>query len=98
VVATQSSLRPPPVGLAEAVGRHWEFATRKAGDDFDRERGRAVVEAYRNAGGTARPEDDDLLVPLIRVKRVLEVLRAPTDRQVDWDYLEHNLRAFRKLG
>ncbi len=81
---------------AELASGVWEFCNR--GDELDRIRVPEFVEAYRAAGGTASPQDDDLLVPLIRVKRILEVLRAPTDRHIDWEYQLHNLRAFRNLG
>ena len=47
------------------------------GDDVDRDAEREFVAAYRRAGGTARRQDDDLVRPLVRVKRILEVLRAP---------------------
>lgn len=75
----------------------WEFCKRATYDGFHADRGRAFVAAYRAAGGPAREADDDLLVGLIRAKRVLEVLRAPTDRRVDWEYQRANLRAFRAL-
>jgi Ser/Thr protein kinase RdoA (MazF antagonist) len=53
--------------------------------------------ADRDAGGPIPPAEDDLLVPLIRVKRVLEVMRAPTDRHVDWEEQRENLRAAEAL-
>jgi Ser/Thr protein kinase RdoA (MazF antagonist) len=56
------------------------------------------VAAYRAAGGTAAPDDDDLLVPLIRVKRILEVLRAPTDREPRWEHQRRNLRSLANLS
>jgi Ser/Thr protein kinase RdoA (MazF antagonist) len=71
----------PAIDLAAGV---WHFAET---EDF--------VDAYREAGGTVA--DDTLLPPLIRVKRVLEVLRAPTDRHVDWEYQLENLRAIERL-
>lgn len=55
------------------------------------------VSAYRAAGGTAPPADDDLLLPLLRVKRILEVLRAPTDREPRWELQERNLRSLTRL-
>lgn len=58
----------------------------------------AEDDAYRAADGVVPPDEDDLLIPLIRVKRVLEVLRAPTDRHVDWKYQLDNLRSFESLG
>ena len=42
--------------------------------------------------------DDDVLVPLVRVKRILEVLRAPTDRKPRWEHQRHNLQSLEKLA
>ena len=84
---------------AELANGVWEFCKR---EDLRRRARRA--RPRRSWPPTASPaapraaDDDDLLVPLIRAKRVLEVLRAPTDRQVDWDYQRRNLAAFRALG
>jgi len=69
-----------------------------AGDELDRPAARRFVGAYREAGGTAPPEEDDLLVPLMRAKRILEVLRAPNDRHPRWEHQRHNLRAVRNLA
>jgi hypothetical protein len=79
--------------LASAIG-----AFCSAGDELDLEACRRFLAAYRAAGGIARALDDDLLVPLIRVKRILEVLRAPTDREPRWDHQRHNLRALEPLA
>jgi len=43
-------------------------------------------------------DDDDLILPLVRPKRILEVLRAPTDRQPRWDLQLANLEAYQALG
>jgi Ser/Thr protein kinase RdoA (MazF antagonist) len=82
----------PTWDLANALGT---FCA--AGDDLDPDACRAFVAAYRAAGGAARPEDDDLLVPLVRVKRILEVLRAPTDRHPRWEHQRANLRSLAAL-
>jgi Ser/Thr protein kinase RdoA (MazF antagonist) len=74
----------------------WFFARR--GADLDRTALARFIAAYRAEGGTILPGEDELLVPFIRVKRVLEVLRAPTDRHVDWDEQLENLRAAEKLA
>ena len=79
--------------LANAV---WEF--NQDGDDLDRDAGAVFAAAYREAGGPVPSSEDDLIVPLIRAKRVLELLRAPSDRRVDWDYQAHNLRAAENLA
>jgi Ser/Thr protein kinase RdoA (MazF antagonist) len=76
----------------------WEFCRRPSGDDFDRAAADRFIEAYRKAGGAVPDAEDDVLVPLIRIKRVLEVLRAPTDRDVDWEYQGRNVAAFNRLG
>jgi Ser/Thr protein kinase RdoA (MazF antagonist) len=74
--------------LANAIGT---FCT--AGDELDAVAARAFLAAYRDAGGTAPPGERDLLVPLMRVKRIMEVLRAPGDREPRWAHQRHNLRA-----
>jgi len=56
------------------------------------------IDSYRAAGGQIPPNEDDLIVPLVRVKRILEVLRAPTDRHPQWDYQLANLKAYQLLG
>jgi hypothetical protein len=71
------------------------------GADGDRLHKRAVTEfltAYRAAGGTVPSDEDDLIVPLIRARRILEVLRAPTDRHPRWDLQQANLRAYAALS
>jgi len=65
---------------------------------FDRAAARRFVARYREAGGTAPGEEEDLLVPLMRVKRVLEVLRAPTDRAPRWEHQRENVRILRSLA
>ena len=75
----------------------WEFCADAAGE-LDLEAMEEFVAAYRDAGGTVPVEADDLLVPLIRVKRIVELLRMPTDRHVDLDYHARNLDAFWSLG
>jgi hypothetical protein len=75
----------------------WEFCKNKVSDDYDRDEGARFVEAYRRSGGPVRG-DDDLIPQLIHAKRVLELLRAPFDRYVDWDYQAHNLRAADNLA
>jgi Ser/Thr protein kinase RdoA (MazF antagonist) len=83
----------PAIDLAAGV---WHFCRHDLEvDDWE---ARAFVAAYRAAGGVVPPAEDELLIPLIRAKRVLEVLRAPTDRHVDWDYQLSNLRSFETLG
>jgi Ser/Thr protein kinase RdoA (MazF antagonist) len=79
--------------LANALGT---FCFR--GDELDDAAARRFVAAYREAGGTAPREEQDLLVPLMRVKRILEVLRAPDDREPRWEHQRHNLRALRRLA
>jgi Ser/Thr protein kinase RdoA (MazF antagonist) len=90
----ESHVAPLVSELANGV---WEFTKSKASDDFDREAGARFVAAYRDAGGPVSPAEDDLIVPLIRAKRILELLRAPSDRRVDWEYQAHNLRSAENL-
>ena len=75
----------------------WNFTVAETDDELDRDAFAEFVDAYRAAGGTVPRSEDRLLLPFVRVKRVLEILRAPTDRRVDWDYQLRNLRAAEKL-
>ena len=68
-----------------------------AGGDLDTSATQGFLDTYRAASGRVQPEEDDLIVPLLRVKRILEVLRAPTDRHPRWDYQLENLRAYQLL-
>lgn len=69
-----------------------------ADGDLDMSAVEDFLDAYRTASGRVPPEEDDLIVPLLRVKRILEVLRAPTDRDPQWDYQLANLHAYQSLG
>jgi len=66
-------------------------------DGFDGAAAARFVAAYRAAGGPAAPDDDDLLVPLLRVKRILEILQAPTDPEPRWAHQRRNLRSLANL-
>ena len=55
------------------------------------------IDSYRAAGGRVPIEEDDLIIPLMRIKRILEVLRAPTDRRPRWDYQLANLHSYQLL-
>lgn len=67
-------------------------------DDLDPDACRAFVDAYRDAGGTVSRHDEELVIPLVRAKRILEVLRAPTDRHPRWEHQRGNLRSLEKLA
>jgi Ser/Thr protein kinase RdoA (MazF antagonist) len=67
--------------LANALGTFCAVA-----GDLDRAACRRFIPAYRAGGGIAPEREDDLLVPLIRAKRILEVLRAQTDRCPRWGH------------
>jgi Ser/Thr protein kinase RdoA (MazF antagonist) len=56
------------------------------------------VRVYRAAGGSVPPEEDDLIVPLVRARLLLEVLRAPYDRQPQWNRQMASLRAYTSLS
>jgi Ser/Thr protein kinase RdoA (MazF antagonist) len=75
----------------------WEFCNQGA-VVLDHNAAADFVGLYREAGGTLPPDEDDALLPLVRIRRVLEILRAPYDRSVDWNYQLRNLRAYRGLG
>jgi Ser/Thr protein kinase RdoA (MazF antagonist) len=83
---------------ADLAGAVWEFCKADDYETFDPTEAEAFVSAYRAAGGTCPPAEDGLIVPLIRVRRILELLRAPYDREVDWEYQRANLDAFERLG
>jgi Ser/Thr protein kinase RdoA (MazF antagonist) len=74
----------------------WPFC--RDGNRLDRRAVREFLTAYRAAGGTVPADEDELIVPLIRARRVLEVLRAPTDRHPRWELQLANLRAYAALG
>ena len=69
-----------------------------AADELDTAAAHRFLTTYREAGGTAPREEEDMLVPLMRIKRILEVLRAPTDREPRWQHQRHNLRALQHLA
>jgi Ser/Thr protein kinase RdoA (MazF antagonist) len=73
------------------------FCNTPAGD-LDLSAKQDFLDSYRAASGRVPPEEDDLIVPLLRVKRILEVLRAPTDRHPRWEYQLDNLRAYQVLS
>jgi hypothetical protein len=73
--------------VAEAYGLPAPFSTERLNGGF-------ANDVYPSEGRSAcRP-----FVPLLQVKRILEVLRAPTDRHPRWDYQLANLRAYQLLG
>ena len=82
----------PAIDVAAGI---WHFAAR--GTEVDRPAAAAFLAAYRESGGVVNASCSSLL-PFIRAKRVLEVLRAPTDRHVDWSYQLHNLQAVERLA
>jgi hypothetical protein len=67
-----------------------------ADGDLDTAAMQEFLDAYRTASGRVPMAEDDLIVPL-RAKRILEVLRAPTDRHPRWDYQLANLGAYQFL-
>jgi Ser/Thr protein kinase RdoA (MazF antagonist) len=90
----------PHVGwLAGELGNAmWECCRDPSGDDLDRAAAERFVRAYRAAGGPVPAAEDGPLLPLLRARRLLEVLRAPTDRHVDWGYHWRNVQVFEHLG
>jgi Ser/Thr protein kinase RdoA (MazF antagonist) len=77
----------------------WEFC--KTGDDFARDRGERFAAAYRSEGGVVPPAHDVHLEPLIRCRRLVELMWAlsePRPAEWDWSYELHNLRALDNLG
>jgi Ser/Thr protein kinase RdoA (MazF antagonist) len=80
--------------LASAL---WSFCRCEATAELVPEAMTVFVRTYRAAGGAVQPADDDLLVPLVRARVVLEVLRTPYDRYPQWDEQLVNLGALRAL-
>jgi len=74
----------------------WPFCAQ--GERLDDQAMGEFLAAYRAAGGPVPPDEDDLIVPLIRARLLLEVLRAPTDRDPRWDHQLANLRAHATLS
>jgi Ser/Thr protein kinase RdoA (MazF antagonist) len=74
----------------------WPFCAQ--GDRLDDQAVAEFLATYRAAGGPVPPDEDDLIVPLVRARLVLEVLRAPNDRDPRWDHQLENLRAHAALG
>jgi Ser/Thr protein kinase RdoA (MazF antagonist) len=79
--------------LASAL---WSFCAQ--GERLDDQAREEFLAAYRAAGGPVPPDEDDLIVPLVRARLLLEVLRAPTDRDPRWDHQLANLRAHAALS
>jgi Ser/Thr protein kinase RdoA (MazF antagonist) len=73
----------------------WPFCSE--GDRLVPDATSRFLDAYRAAGGPLPPGEDDLIVPLVRARRLLEVLRAPTDRNPRWSLQRANLRAYSAL-
>jgi Ser/Thr protein kinase RdoA (MazF antagonist) len=74
----------------------WPFCADR--DQLDEDAVTEFLHTYRAAGGPVPPDEDDLIVPLVRSRRILEVLRAPTDRDPQWDLQLANVRAYTALG
>jgi Ser/Thr protein kinase RdoA (MazF antagonist) len=66
----------------------WPFCSTADGE-LDANAMEDFLDSYRVAGGRIPPAEDDLILPLLRAKRILEVLRAPSDR---------NLQAYQALS
>lgn len=87
--------------IDEVAWSAWEFGKTASGDDVDDARARAFLAAYGEAGGPWRPDDIDLVAPLIRWRLREEIARsrAAEARGESWDqdYREQELRAFERL-
>jgi hypothetical protein len=94
VTAKAPSLTSRPDGLVEAVEAHGDFFRCTA--QLDRSAAASLAAAV--ARRTERPSEDDLSVPFMRVTRILEVRRAPTDRRLNWDDRLENLRGSGNVG
>jgi Ser/Thr protein kinase RdoA (MazF antagonist) len=74
----------------------WPFCADR--DRLDQVAVTEFLHSYRAAGGLVPPDEDDLIVRLVRTRRVLEVLRAPTDRDPQWNLQLANVRVYAALG
>jgi len=91
-----------PDWLVAELGRAlWEFCKAETGSMLHADRAEEFLHAYREAGGPVPERDFDLLVPLNRCVRLIEVLFALDEgrRGQPWDaaYTLGNLRALEKL-
>ena len=91
-----------PDWLVAELGRAlWEFCKSETRQTLHAERARDFLRAYREAGGPVPESDFDLLVPLNRCVRLIEVLFALDEarRGQPWDaaYTLGNLRALANL-
>lgn len=87
--------------VAEVAQATWEFSKGSDSRSFNRERARAFLDAYAEAGGPGRPHDRALVIPLIRWRLREEALLslALEARQVpvDTSYREAVTASFRSL-
>jgi hypothetical protein len=91
-----------PEWLAGELGRAlWEFCKSDSRHTLQAERAGDFLRAYHEAGGPVPKSDFDLLVPLNRCVRLVEVLFALDEarRSQPWDagYTLRNLRALENL-
>ena len=80
--------------LASAM---WSFRS-SGGSELSTDAAGDFMQSYRAAGGPMPPEEEDLIVPLIRARLLIEVLRAPHDREPQWDHQLASLRAYTTLS
>jgi len=80
-----------------ASGGMWSFCS--PGDAEQRPHAMTdFVRVYRAAGGPVPPEEDELILPLVRARLLLEVLLAPYDRQPQWNRQLASLRAYASMS
>ena len=91
--------------VAERYGMHAPLTARWLTGGYGNEsqcrrlaaRGAGFV-ADGGGGGRVPPDDDDRVLPLVRAKRILEVLRAPIDRRPRRGLQLANLDPHQALG
>lgn len=79
--------------LASAM---WSFCA-SSGGELGKDTITDFLGAYRAAGGPVPPQEEELIIPLVRARLLLEVLRAPRDRHPQWDQQLISLRAYYAL-
>ena len=75
----------------------WEFCTPGDSLDFDAGAFDAFVRTYRDAGGRVPATEDDLLLPAVRCRHLVEVLWALDGGVFDAGYCARGIRALQML-
>lgn len=83
--------------VAEVASAAWEFSKDAMSRSFSRERARAFLDAYADAGGPADMRDRSLMIPLIRWRLRVESLLESRGALADGSYREAMAASFNAL-